>query len=110
VPWLARLPPELLDEILSYLRVMPLTFYYDVSPTHAAYPPLTYRERFDALRALAQTSRALREVALPLQWARFEAAWVPEARQGTWYKYVTMELERKANGMQAHPDLVPLVQ
>jgi hypothetical protein len=96
--------------MLSYLAVLPLTFYHDVSPTHNAYPPLNYRERTDVLRALSQTCVALRQVTLPLLWERLEAAWVPEAKTGTWYKYVTMELERKAKGVMSRKDLIPHVR
>ncbi|KAJ7182809.1 hypothetical protein C8R43DRAFT_1101082 [Mycena crocata] len=96
---LAQLPPELFDAIIENYETLPSTFYYDTSDI----PELRYYERNDALTALSQTCRALREITLHRLWARLDICRVPEKARRSWYKYVMRALERKANGILASP-------
>ena len=96
VPTLAKLPPELFDEIFSYFGTIPLIWYLDTVPGGYPEPPLF--ERTKALRAVSGTCRALRIIALPRLWSRIDACYVPERSRGTWYKCVMEQLKRKADG------------
>ncbi|KAJ7705567.1 hypothetical protein B0H17DRAFT_670886 [Mycena rosella] len=96
---LADLPPELFDAIIENYSTLPTTFYYDT----ANIPDLKYYQRTDALTALSQTCRALREITLPRLWARLDICRVPERARATWYKYTMLALERKANGIATSP-------
>ncbi len=101
LPRLAALPPELFDEIVAYFPTLPLDWYYDTS---MGVPENKYMERADTLRALSQTSRAMRMVTLPRLWARLDICFVPTRARGTWYKYVMQNLKRKADGLQTLDD------
>lgn len=115
-PRLAALAPELLDEILSYLRVLPLSLSHrrivfgfgGISTLNQ--DPLNYTERTDVLRALAQTCRALRKVAHPRLWQRLDCLFVPQRAKGTWYKYTMAALDRKKQGLLATPSLLQYIR
>jgi len=68
---LAMLPPELLDEIISYLPQIETPFIKDLAQ------PLPDNEsgleRLAFLRVLSQTCRSLRRFALPLCWEAIQA-------------------------------------
>ncbi|KAJ7575131.1 hypothetical protein C8J56DRAFT_459703 [Mycena floridula] len=97
---LVQLPPELFDAIIDNYATLPSTFYRDTAEDT---PKLEYYERSDALTALSQTCRALRNLTLPRLWTRLDICRVPEAAKKTWYKYVMLEMERKANGIAVSP-------
>ncbi|KAJ6466825.1 hypothetical protein C8R45DRAFT_839033 [Mycena sanguinolenta] len=97
--FLVQLPPELFDAIIENYRTLPSPFFYS---THNI-PELKYYERNDALTALSQTCRALRDMTLPRLWARLDICRVPERARLTWYKYTMQAIERKANGIAVSP-------
>jgi len=102
-----KILPELFNEILSYFRTLPSTYY---AATQDVCSLNRYRERSDFLRALSQTSRTLRSIALPLLWARLDAWYVPNRAKGTWYKYMMLELKRKADGVRKTKHLHSYIQ
>ena len=91
---LASLPPELFDEIFSYFKPLSTEYHRPASLTRP--PPLEYGELTFTLRAVSQTCRALRAMALPRLWSRIEAVWVPKAYEGQFYHYVMASLKHKA--------------
>ncbi|PSR71358.1 hypothetical protein PHLCEN_2v12770 [Hermanssonia centrifuga] len=99
VPKLASIPAELFDEIMSYFPTLPHQWYYDT--VTAGIPDLRYAERTMVLQALAMSCKAVREVSLPRLWSRIDCCWVPPSSNGTWYKYVMQELQRKSKGVLA---------
>ncbi|KAK7681712.1 hypothetical protein QCA50_015059 [Cerrena zonata] len=101
IPKLADLPPELFDEILSHLLVIPLDFYYDTfyDTKYGSLPHPKFRERTDALRALAGTCAALRAAAYHRLWSRLDICFIPIKSSGTWYKYVMQSIQIKAKGV-----------
>ncbi|CAL1702730.1 unnamed protein product [Somion occarium] len=106
IPALAKLPAELFDEIISYLRVLPLSFYYDTyyDKARGNLPHPQFRERTDALRALSATCRALRDISYHRLWSRLDICWVPSEEAGTWYKYVMQSLQTKSKGVVSSSD------
>ncbi|KAJ7621328.1 hypothetical protein FB45DRAFT_139459 [Roridomyces roridus] len=96
---LVQLPPELFDAIIEHFVTLPTTYYYDTSDI----PDPQYFERTDALTALSQTCRALREITLHRLWAQLDICRVPPKYRASWYKYVMSAMERKANGMATSP-------
>ncbi|KAJ7165965.1 hypothetical protein C8R46DRAFT_997059 [Mycena filopes] len=60
--------------------------------------PTSYRERPETLRALSQTSRALRAVFLPLLWEYVEACFIPKD-DTTWSKRVASVLLKRCKGL-----------
>ncbi|KAJ7074941.1 hypothetical protein B0H15DRAFT_956911 [Mycena belliarum] len=97
-PRLARLPPELFDAIIETYETLPSTFCYTTETIDSK-----YFERSDALTALSQTCRTLREITLHRLWARLDICRVPARAEGSWYKYIMLALERKANGIADSP-------
>ncbi|KAJ7770267.1 hypothetical protein DFH07DRAFT_1058074 [Mycena maculata] len=96
---LVQLPAELFDAIIDNYWTIPPKFYFPSSDV----PALKYYERTDALTALSQTCRALRNITLHRLWARLDISRVPERARLSWYKYVMPELQRKANGIVTSP-------
>ena len=103
---MADLPPELFDEILSHLKVLPLDFYYDTfyDKQYGSQPHPQFKERTDALRALAGTCVALREASYSRLWSRLDVCFIPPGSTGTWYKYVMQNLQLKATGVVGSTD------
>ncbi|KAJ7779256.1 hypothetical protein B0H16DRAFT_1502062 [Mycena metata] len=96
---LVQLPPELFDAIIEHYVTLPSTFYYDTQNI----PELKYYERNDALTALSQTCRVLRQITLPRLWERLDMCRIPERNRQTWYNYVMLAIARKANGISDSP-------
>ncbi|KAJ7489214.1 hypothetical protein FB451DRAFT_1125488 [Mycena latifolia] len=96
---LIQLPSELFDAIIENYATLPTTYYHDTADILEA----KHYERIDALTALSQTCRALREITLPRLWARLDICRVPSRARLTWFKYTMLALERKSNGIAASP-------
>ncbi|KAJ7176767.1 hypothetical protein C8R46DRAFT_44000 [Mycena filopes] len=96
---LVQLPPELFDAIIEEYATLPSTFYYDTQNI----PDFKYYERNDALTALSQTCRLLRDITLPRLWERLDICRIPDHHRQQWFKYAMRAIERKANGIADSP-------
>lgn len=111
---LSTLPLELLDEIVSYFPTIP---FNEIMISHLRQSPgpvmpVVYRERFDALRVLSQTSKRLRGIYFKDAWTGFEACTIrddSEAR-GSFFRQLGFRLEKRCNGLLQCTHLLPLVQ
>ena len=68
-----------------------------------------YFERRDALQALSQTSRALRNMVLPLLWECFETVY-HRGRLGGRSKFKADKLERLSKGLLENPEIAAHVR
>ena len=92
-----ELPLELLMEIISYYKAIPIPCAPTdpSSPTFYHFVKSEYLERTDALRALSQTCRLWRNVFFPLLWQRLEAC-ATHSASGAWYQVLGESLIRKS--------------
>ena len=107
VPGFLQLPVEIFDMIIDYYPLIPDTLVlYNL---WGADPMFWYRGQ--VLRALSQTSRALRVQCLPRAWEYIEVCVVfPDNTHGVWYKQLSRRLERLSLGLSDRPDLCQHVQ
>ncbi|KAJ7174528.1 hypothetical protein C8R46DRAFT_91196 [Mycena filopes] len=108
-----KVPPELWLEIVSDYYLRNLSSKRDGFPrsllllsrskikSSPKTIPTSYRERPEALRALSQTTRALRAVFLPLLWEYVEACFIPKD-DTTWSKRVASVLLKRCKGLMKH--------
>lgn len=99
------LPSELLLEVVSYFPDIDIDIIQDCRQTL----PASFRERFNALRALSQTCRELRSVVLPLAWERLEAC-TTAGHPTQFFKECGKTLERKCKGLLESDHLLPHVR
>jgi hypothetical protein len=69
-----------------------------------------YFERRDALRALSQTSRALRNMVLHLLWECFETVYHRGNQLDEWDKFMADKLERLSKGLLENPEIAAHVR
>ena len=104
-----RLPVELQEEILDYLQHP--TLWTTVGDRRVPIIPTAYTERNKALRCLASTCVAYRQVFLPLAWRHVLICTIGETDNGlSYYKTVGETLARKCKGLMKHPELAEHVQ
>jgi hypothetical protein len=110
---LSALPLELLIEITSYLRYVPVPcndFISDNEWYLAKIIDSKYCERFDTVSALSRTCRRLRHIFLPITWQRLDVCatrkptsssrgrrsiFEPDPMFKLWHKYLATELVRQ---------------
>ncbi|KAF8177461.1 hypothetical protein K438DRAFT_2022205 [Mycena galopus ATCC 62051] len=117
MPSLSDLPTEILIEIVGYypqlIHGVPIADRFTVqNPLNAGPDGGVRTELFDGnntLRALSQTSRALRGVFLPVLWARVHACFTKWNMPKGKVKRRAKMLERRMIGIQKTPYIVPYI-
>lgn len=104
VPGLLRIPVELFDMVFAELDM----FTEDDIMKNPPFIPAERRTRSSALRALSQTSRALKDAFLPRAWEHFEAC--TTKGEGAWYKKLARRLEEGSKMLAATPALAKHVK
>ncbi|KAJ7769683.1 hypothetical protein DFH07DRAFT_938232 [Mycena maculata] len=96
---LLQLSTELFDKIFADYSTIPDAFYIN---THSLHDLSKFFERTDALTALSQTCRAMRDITLPRLWTRLDICRITDPVQiSQWYEtpIIMAALERKASGI-----------
>ncbi|KAJ6485319.1 hypothetical protein C8R47DRAFT_1129782 [Mycena vitilis] len=107
MPSLPDLPTELLMEIVKYYPELNL----DVDA--CIHPGRPVGEQFqgnDSLRALSQTCRALRDIFVPVLWARVHACFTSRNRPKRRIRTRAKMLERRMIGIQKTPYVAPCIR
>ncbi|PPQ70344.1 hypothetical protein CVT24_013005 [Panaeolus cyanescens] len=99
-----QLPPELLLEILSYFKSLPVPI-----DTRARMLHEDYLERTDMLRALSQTCKVWRQMFLPLLWSSLNIV-SSHSKSAAWYKTLSESLIRKSELVREMPELASYVR
>ncbi|KAJ6554248.1 hypothetical protein B0H19DRAFT_1262634 [Mycena capillaripes] len=105
MPSLPDLPTELLMEIVKYYPEL----YLDLDACIRGVPRDQYSGH-DSLRALSQTSRVLRDIFLPLLWARMHACFTPRNRPKRKIRTRAKMLERRMIGIEKTPYVAPYIR
>ncbi|KAJ7038982.1 hypothetical protein C8F04DRAFT_332626 [Mycena alexandri] len=105
MPSLPDLPTELLMEIIKYYPEL----YVEVDARTKGVLSEQYPGN-DALRALSQTSRTLRDIYLPVLWERFHSCFTVRNRPKRKIRTRAKMLERRMKGIQKTPYIQPYIR